>query len=564
MRSLRSSASVLCVATLALGCDATAITPSRPDAGRAPDAVMAEGPDAAFVVDPGTDADGDTLTDAHEDRGAVDTDGDGMPDSMDEDSDGDGISDLDEAGDADPATRPIDTDMDGIGDIRDLDSDADGLPDADEVVAGTDPVVADTDGDGVGDLVEVAAMTDPLDATDSPRARGDFVFVVPFEAAPTPERDTLVFATDIQRADVHFMIDTSISMQDYIDTVRTSLTRTVIPGVTAAIPDVQFGVGQFDKCPESTWRPETCRGIEQNLTSTADAAAVSTALSGLTADCSGVHEPMLQAAYVWASGNTTRWPRMRRPACPAGTTGLGCVRDGALPILVLIADEPFSETYDTEGSSCLDRMCSSCGRFPTTDATVAAFAAIGGRMIVLGATGYSAEWGPIVRGTGAVDAAGAPLIFPAAGSATVDASIVDAIRELASSTPLDITAVARDADDEGGGDDGTGVDATLFIERIEPNTAGGVMDPSDPTVICVGGLTTADADADGNADTFSDVRPGTPVCFDIIPRMNTTVMPTDRPQLFRAHIDVVGDGITVLDTRDVFFVVPPIDGTPLS
>jgi hypothetical protein len=35
------------------------------------------------------------------------------------------------------------------------------------------------------------------------------------------------------------------------------------------------------------------------------------------------------------------------------------------------------------------------------------------------------------------------------------------------------------------------------------------------------------------------------------------VIATDAPQLYRATVDVVGDGVTVLDTRDVFFLVPP-------
>jgi hypothetical protein len=69
-----------------------------------------------------------------------------------------------------------------------------------------------------------------------------------------------------------------------------------------------------------------------------------------------------------------------------------------------------------------------------------------------------------------------------------------------------------------------------------------------------------DSDTDGHLDTFMDVEPGTPVCFDIVARMNDTVMPTDRPQLFRALVDVLGDGITVLDTREVFFLVPPVLG----
>ena len=542
-------------ASLACGCGGEAGGLSRPDAGRGGDG--GAGVDA--FVDPGTDGDGDTLTDAQEGGGVVDTDADGIPDAADADSDGDGLSDADEAGDADTSTPPRDTDADGVPDFRDLDSDGDGLPDADEPGAGTDPRDADSDDDGVSDLVEVAAGTDPLAPGDSPRTRGDFFFVVPYGNPPDPARDTLVFGTDIRRADVHFMIDTSISMQEYIDTVRASLNTVVVPGVSAAIPDVAFGVGQFDVCPQSAYMPGVCRGIEQNLTSTPDAAAVGTALAGLTADCRGVHEPYAQSMWVWATGDTTRWPRMTRPTCAPGEVGLGCVRTGALPILVMIGDEPFDESFDTGGTSCASSACTTCAAFPTEADVLAAFAAIRGRVVVLGPTGRSAEWAPIVSGTGAVGTDGAPLIFRDAGAATVDAQIVDAIRTLARNTPLDITARARDVDD-GAGD---GVDATVFIERTEPNTAGGVADPMDAGVVCVGGLPTVDTDGDGLAETFSDVTPGVPVCFDIVARRNDTVAPTDRPQVFRAQIDVVGDGVTVLDTRDVYFLVPSRDGTSI-
>ena len=74
------------------------------------------------------DSDGDTISD-HDEAGdedvatpAVDTDSDGTADYRDLDSDGDGISDSDEAGDADAATPPVDTDSDGTPDFRDLDS----------------------------------------------------------------------------------------------------------------------------------------------------------------------------------------------------------------------------------------------------------------------------------------------------------------------------------------------------------------------------------------------------------------------------------------------------------
>jgi hypothetical protein len=95
------------------------------------------------------DEDGDGILDVHEGGPGADTDHDRIPDYLDLDSDGDGIPDAIEAGDAEPATPPIDTDADGIPDFRDVDSDNDGVPDA----------VEDSNGNGVVDKSE----TDPRD-----------------------------------------------------------------------------------------------------------------------------------------------------------------------------------------------------------------------------------------------------------------------------------------------------------------------------------------------------------------------------------------------------------------
>jgi hypothetical protein len=73
----------------------------------------------------------------------------------------------------------------------------------------------------------------------------------------------------------------------------------------------------------------------------------------------------------------------------------------------------------------------------------------------------------------------------------------------------------------------------------------------------VGGLETEDDDDDGYPERFVDVLPGTSVCFDIIPAMNETVPHQPEPMIYEAFIDVVGDGFTVLDTRTVYFLVPP-------
>ena len=71
------------------------------------------------------------------------------------DSDGDGLSDVEErsGSEADPLAG---------------DTDGDGLPDEVEVELGTDPLEVDSDGDGFGDASEYLAGSDPLIRADTP------------------------------------------------------------------------------------------------------------------------------------------------------------------------------------------------------------------------------------------------------------------------------------------------------------------------------------------------------------------------------------------------------------
>lgn len=82
---------------------------------------------------PTDDADGDTILDVDEGSATgQDSDGDGVPNYLDLDSDNNGISDALEAGDSDPDTPPVDTDGDGVADFIDHDNDNDGVTDHDE------------------------------------------------------------------------------------------------------------------------------------------------------------------------------------------------------------------------------------------------------------------------------------------------------------------------------------------------------------------------------------------------------------------------------------------------
>ena len=80
------------------------------------------------------DSDGDGIPDSVE--GTADPDGDLTPNYLDDDSDGDGIDDSVEAG-SNPA-QPRNTDGTDEPDYLDLDSDNDGWDDAVELASGTD------------------------------------------------------------------------------------------------------------------------------------------------------------------------------------------------------------------------------------------------------------------------------------------------------------------------------------------------------------------------------------------------------------------------------------------
>ncbi|MBX3275898.1 MAG: VWA domain-containing protein [Sandaracinaceae bacterium] len=494
------------------------------------------------------DSDGDFISDAFE--GRFDTDEDGIEDRHDLDSDDDTIPDAEEAGDEDLATLPRDTDGDGTPDFRDPDSDGDGLSDRRERELGTNPYAADTDGDGVSDLVEIAAGTDPLDRADNPAARGDFVFVVPYEAAPVPPRDSLDFATDLRIADVYFLMDNTGSMNDSISSIRAELRDGIIPGVRAAIPDVQFGVGGFRDYPCCGYGGGTDQPFFHVQDLTADATLAQEATEEYAASGGGddpeSHGPALYALATGdglPGGGSTVGPRT---GCPAGTFGYACFRRLAVPIVVLITDVGWhggpggTHAYDAAMMGATP---------PSYDDVVAALTSRSFRVVGVSQFGGGRrELDAIARDTGAVDATGAPLVTNFVGGSITN-QIVNGVATLANTTSLSISVVYED-------DATDAVDTSAaFLERVEATTAGNARRGCVPRA-------GRDTTGDGHPDTFPDVRTSDRVCFDIVVRTNTTVAATRSPQLFRARLQVLGDGFTPLGVaRDVYFLVPPVPPT---
>ena len=497
-----------------------------------------------------TDSDNDTISDLAE--SSLDSDGDGLGNYVDLDSDGDCIPDSAEAGDDNLATPPIDTDGDHAPDYLDLDSDGDGLADSQEDLncnGVVDPgessaVSADTDGDGVSDLVEVAAGTDPGDATDNPQANGDFVFVVPYQEPPSPTDDDLDFKTDLVKVDVYVLIDRSGSMSTEIATIKANM-QTVANNVTCpplgqgtpgqCIPDIWWGAGTIG------YTGANGQSYSNHLDLQPNPALVGPAIP-TTEPAGCCNEPLLLGTWSTVTGQgsatsgcaiSTAYPA--RPDCssaPAGATGIGypCFRQGALPLVLLTTDEAPTQTQN-------------CPGMPTV---IGAANAISARIMGVHGSGTAAmtDLRALATGTGAVDANNnnAPVVVNGADAQAATA-IENGIKLLANGLPLDLNAVTVD-------DPSDSVDAvTAFVSRLETLQLG--------TPQCTAGLTDQDSNNDGFKDLYIDVTTGTPVCWKIVPKQNTTVQPTSQPQLFQATVEVYGDGITLLDTRNVYFLVPP-------
>ncbi len=502
-----------------------------------------------------TDGDGDTISDADEGSGTVDTDSDGTPDTEDLDSDGDGFDDSEEAGDADISTPPDDCDSDGIPSFQDRDSDSDGLGDLAEHAHLTDPCDPDSDSDGVSDLLEVAYGSDPTDPDDNPGAVGDFVFEMPYGQPPSPAFNTLVFSTNLKVADVFFLMDTTGSMGSAIASLKTDISS-IITGIRGVVPDSWFGVGRFDDYPVSPYggAGDVVFLLHQRMTG--DTAVVQAAVNALDLDGGGDYpEAHVPALWATATGNGMGAYLSPQLACGPAEVGYPCFRTTSIPIVILVTDAAFHNgpsSYSPYGPTISPLP-------PTYSEAVTALNAINARVVSIYSLGYDpgapvlAQVTQLANDTGAVDGAGSPLVF-LMDTAGFGDQVVGAVETLATAVPIRVDAIAAD-------DTSDMIDAVAeFVQSIHTNVSGAsIWDPILGELRPgTSGIPTATPSTPPSIDYFSVVDPGISVCFDIVPRTNTTIPATSVPLVFKAVINVVGDTYMPLDTRDVYFVVPPI------
>jgi hypothetical protein len=394
------------------------------------------------------------------------------------------------------------------------DADGDGLPDADEVARGTDPSNADTDGDGLGDGVEILAGTDPLDAA-STIPETDFYVVLPY--AEAPELRELDFTARLGKGDVFFLIDTTGSMGGSIDNVRSTLSSVIVPALDASIADASMGVGEFQDFATSPYGNSGNYAFQLRQTVTDSVPAVQSALAPLRAyGGADIPESMTEALYETAAGG-----------CSSGAgRGAACFRTDATPIVVVVTDAP---THNGPGGA----HPYSFGARQYSE-SVAALNAIGAKVLGV-AVSYRDHLVALANDTTSRRADGSPAVYPAPGG-TVDSAVVDGIVDLVGGVPQDVSR--RTIDDPT--DD---VDATEFIKAVRPVRATRMVSMDDTT--------------------FFGVPGGTTVTFEVT-FQNDFLEHGDVVRIFRAEIEVHDlPGLTALDTRNVYIVVPRRDGSIL-
>jgi len=376
---------------------------------------------------------------------------------------------------------------------------------------------------------------------------------------PMPERDTLEFETSLQFADVYFGFDTTGSMSAELSAMRNPATG--VPGIvnelrcaettTACAADTDCAVDQVcnsrgfcaesprsgDGCIPDIWtgvgvwdQIDTFRNV---VSLQPDAAVTAAAVPGTGG---GASEAPLQAPACVADGmnciNSTR-------NCAA--MGVGCpgFRTEAVRIYIQITDADdqcsgarcamFTAAY--AGSELMRQMIKFVGLWGTGDSGGAGTSESIARDIGIAA--------------GTVDGAGAPYVYPALDAAVVPQTVA-AVRALVNADGFRVTIDATDEPDDDG-------DSLQFIDHLEVNVSG--------TGRCTMVSPTEDTDGDGFDDAFPALRPGTPVCWDVVALQNDTVMPDLRPLVYRARLTVRADGSPV-DSRIVFFLIPPMIPDP--
>lgn len=529
------------------------------------------------------DCDGDGVPDYM----SLDSDGDTLPDDYEglkrvgswfarysKDSDSNGVSDTDECKGVVNASgyqsNCADTDGDTIPDYLDLDNDGDTLSDVYELNKGYNPDNSDSDGDGADDLIEIGAGTDPRDPSVNPQSEGNFVFKVPYKKKTEPSKQSLSFATSVQTVDIYFAVDSSGSMRGEIKTLRSRLPsmldtmrckdlgrgcsdntdctglnngKAICSEAGRCIVDPADGAGCFADMWTGfgVWGDQNSFVNKQSLsanTSNTTNALEDVANNGINKQ--GTDENSVQVGACVSEG-TKHCTNKTSIKCSNDSGTIGCVgyRKDAIKILIQAGDEANADDYTT--------------KWKVANANTTGESLRNNKIRYIGLYGSTASmnnglrqvacWaGSCAEGANCSPNCNSPsvnnLYLAEIDDASIEQETISIVRKLTKGMNLHITSGVEDVDKG----------AAQLVKALNVNITDAEVQGRTCTKVT------------GEGEPFQSIKklaPGTSVCYDVIPLDYQEIFPaTEEPQVLRAKIKVMGDGST-LNSGIAYFLIPP-------
>lgn len=419
----------------------------------------------------------------------------------------------------------------------------------------------------------------------------DLCFDMPYDVTPTLEMDTVEAATEISRADLIIGMDTTGSMGGEIDNLKSAIPA-IIDEFLNRSPDGAVSVAGYDDYPYEPYG-SLDQGdlafylLHRSMTASTPAgkASITNAVNALTTHFgSDTPESGWEMVYQVATGAGSGvgvyavppFDPATAPPVPipegeeTGDIGGVGIREASMPILVWITDAPSHTGVDYAGSipgvtpatsnQALNSIRNIGGRIIGVMSNEAARADLTQGVTQTNAVVTPDAWGMESRpagceilecctgndGTGVAPVVGnCPLVYEIlADGSGLGSAIVDGIEQLLTSITHEISANLVD-------DPSDAINTiAAFVERLEADNS--LPEP------CSQGLTVLDTNGDATPDTFVGVEPGSVVCFNVVVKTNQMVPPAGEAQYFSADLQIIADGISVLESRSVHFRVPPL------
>lgn len=388
--------------------------------------------------------------------------------------------------------------------------------------------------------------------TDAPR-RDLCVNVIPDAGVVTVD---LLTRPQLSIADVFFVVDRTGSMEEEIDSIKLNLQRTIVPGIAAAIGDVQFGVATYADFPFEPYGdpgdvPFTLvTPIDRSL------ANVQGAVNSIRVGGGGDNaEALVETLFQVPSGEGYgAWIPPASPCGAPGRVGYGCLRPNAQTIFIVIADAPMHNGPDgrapyatasfTRPLRCPTYLPSCAApRGPHTyEEAVAALRNVRARVIGIdsGRAPFSgqADLQRLARDTDTVTASGSPLVFTIGSDGReLDQRVVNAVQTFTQQVRFNASARVLDLDPTR--------PASSLVRAVRPSSA-----------------SPASAITRIEGNTFVGVVPGTQLTFTI--ELEANVPRSSVPQRFPARVQFLADGRPNLGYQDIEIVIPAEDGTGCS